>query len=91
MDEHGHFNELGQNNDGAAIPTNDAIPGEMVISYDKNNPSMDLGTLYPKMEEIKMAVRQFAINKKFDLGTEKSCKTRYWAFCKSGGKDSPCP
>ena len=90
-DEQRHDNAVGQNVDGAAIPTNDEVPGEMVISYDKNNPSMDLGTLYPKMEEIKMAVRQFAINKKFDLGTEKSCKTRYWAFCKSGGKDSPCP
>jgi len=47
MDEQGHDNELGQDNDGAAIPTSDAIPGEMVISYDKNNPSMDLGTVYP--------------------------------------------
>ena len=56
MDEQGHDNELGQDNDGAAIPTSDVIPGEMVISYDKNNPSMDLETVYPTMEEFKMAV-----------------------------------
>ena len=28
MDEQGHDDELGQNNDGAEIPTSDAIPGE---------------------------------------------------------------
>jgi hypothetical protein len=80
MDEQGHDNEHGQNTDGAAIPTSDAIPDEMVISYDKNNPSMEIGTVYPTMEEFKLAVRQFAINKEFDLGVEKSCKTRYGAF-----------
>ena len=63
----------------------------MVISYDKNNPSLKVGTLYPIMEEFKLAVRQFSINKEFDLGTEKSCKTRYRAYCKSGDEDCPCP
>ena len=56
-----------------------------VISYDKNNPPMDVGTIYPTMEEFKMAVRQYAINKEFDLGTGKSDKTRYKCFCKSSG------
>ena len=84
MDEHGDDNEHGLDTDGAAIPTSDAVPSEMVISYDKNNPPIDIGTIYPTMEEFKMAVRQFAINKEFDLGTEKSCKTRYRAYCRSG-------
>ena len=56
MDEQGHYNELGQNNDGAVIPTSDEVPGEMIISYD-NNPSMNLGTVYPTMEEFKLTVR----------------------------------
>lgn len=90
MYEQGHDSELGQNNDGAAIPTSDEVPGEMVISYDKNNPSMALGTMYPTMEEFKLAVRQFAIKEEFDLGVEKSCKTRYRAYCKSGDEDCPC-
>ena len=88
MDEEGNDNEIGQDTDGAAIPTSDVVPGEMVISYDKNNPSMEVGTLYPTMEEFKLAVRQFAINKEFDLGTEKSCTTRYRAYCRSRGD---CP
>ena len=66
MNEQGVGNELGVDNDGAAIPTSDVVPGEMVISYDKNNPSIEVGTLYPTIEEFKLAVRQFAINKEFD-------------------------
>ncbi|KAG2630668.1 hypothetical protein PVAP13_3KG542301, partial [Panicum virgatum] len=38
--------------DGAAIPTSDTVPSEVVISYDKNNPPMDVGTIYPTMEEF---------------------------------------
>ena len=37
---------------------------------------MDIGTIYPTMDEFRMAVQQFAINKEFDLGTEKSCTMR---------------
>ena len=81
MDEQG-------DNDGAAIPTSDDVPSEVVISYDKNNPPMDVGTIYPTMEDFKMAVRQYAINNEFDLGTEKSDKKRYRCFCKSS---DDCP
>jgi hypothetical protein len=35
MDEQEIGNELEQDIDGAAIPTNDDVPGEMVITYDK--------------------------------------------------------
>jgi len=59
--EKGIDTEQGVDTEGAAIPTSDAIPSEMVISYDKNNPPMDIRTIYPSMEEFKMAVQQFAI------------------------------
>ena len=36
--DEGQMNEQGVDTEGAAIPTSDAIPSEMVISYDKNNP-----------------------------------------------------
>ena len=92
MDEEGNDNEIGQDTDGAAISTSDAVPGEMVISYDKNNPCMEVGTQYPTMEEFKLAVRQFAIKKEFQLGVEKSYKKRYRAYCKSGDEmTGPCP
>jgi hypothetical protein len=52
---------------------------------------MEVGTLYPTMDEFKLAVRQFAINNEFNLGVEKSCKTIYRAYCKSGDEDRPFP
>jgi hypothetical protein len=91
MDEQGNGNELEQDIDGADIPTSDVVLGEMVISYDKNNPSVEVGTMYPTMEEFKLAVRQFSIKEEFHLGVEKSCKTIYRSFCKSGDEGCPCP
>jgi hypothetical protein len=42
MDEvEGNDNEVEQNTDGAAILTSDVVPCEIVISYDKNNPSRE--------------------------------------------------
>ena len=73
------------NDNDAAIPTSDVIPSELVISYDKDHPKMDLGTIFPSMKEFRMAVRQFAISEEFDLGTEKSDPTRFRGFCKSTG------
>ncbi|XP_039803822.1 uncharacterized protein LOC120667900 [Panicum virgatum] len=58
---------------GAAIPVDDDIPGERMILYDPNKPSMDLGTVYPSMEEFRLAVRQFAINEEFELKIVKTC------------------
>jgi hypothetical protein len=44
MDEQCNDNDHGEDVDGAVIPTNDDVPGEVVISYDKNNPCMVVGT-----------------------------------------------
>nr|XP_034569455.1 uncharacterized protein LOC117833969 [Setaria viridis] len=76
------------NTEGAAIPISDAIADEVVITYDKDHPKMDLGTMYPSMDEFRLAVRQFAINEEFELGTEKSSKERFRGFCKSSEE---CP
>jgi hypothetical protein len=84
MDEQCNNNDHGEDVDGAVIPTNDDVPGEVVISYDKNNPCMVIGTQYPTMKEFKLAVRQYTIKKEFHLGVEKSGKKRYRAYCKSG-------
>jgi hypothetical protein len=51
------MDQQGFDYDGAAIPTSDAVPSEMVISYDKNNPPIVVGTLYPIMEEFMPSLR----------------------------------
>lgn len=68
---------------GGAIPVSDHIPDEIVIAWDKDHPVMNLGTMYPTMNDFRMAIRQFAINEEFALGTEKSDKKRFRGFCKS--------
>jgi len=60
----------------------------LVISYDKEHPQIDLGTMYPSMDEFRLAVRQFAINEEFQLGTTHSDKERFRGFCKSS---DDCP
>ena len=63
----------------------DHVPSEDLVIYDRENPPMEVGTIYSSMPEFRAAVRQHAIKKQFKLGTEKSCKTRYRAYCKAEG------
>ncbi|WVZ96491.1 hypothetical protein U9M48_042123 [Paspalum notatum var. saurae] len=73
---------------GATISVLDHIPDEIVIGYDKENPIIELGTVYPTMKEFRMALRDFAIKNEFSLGTEKSDQKRFRGFCKS---NTECP
>ena len=67
---------------GAAIPVDDHVPREGLYAYDPNNPSMDIGTMYPNMQEFRLAMKQFAINKEFEYRIVKTDPTRYIANCK---------
>jgi hypothetical protein len=64
---------------------NDHIPEEIRMEYDKDNPSMDVGTVYPTMDDFRLAVRQYAINKEFELGIQATSKTRYRGYCNLQG------
>jgi hypothetical protein len=63
---------------------NDYILQETVMEYDKNNPSLDVGTIYPCMEDFRLAVRQYSINKEFELNIRATSKSRYRGYCKGG-------
>ena len=71
--------------DGAELPVDDHIPGEEAAFYDREDPPMDVGTLYPSMEEFRAPVRQHAIKGQFELGTEKSYQTLFRGYCKANG------
>ncbi|KAF0926735.1 hypothetical protein E2562_027165 [Oryza meyeriana var. granulata] len=77
----------GDDTSGAAILVDDAIPGERVMAYNPNNPCMDVRIVYPSMEEFRLAMRQFAINKEFELDLVKTDPSRYIGGCKVEG----CP
>jgi hypothetical protein len=73
---------------GATIEVDDYLPGERTIVHDPNQSNMNLGTVYPNMKEFRLAVRQFAINKEFELRVVKTDPTRYIGGCK-GAEDCP--
>jgi hypothetical protein len=57
--------------EGAAIPVTDKIRDEDAIFYDKESPTMVVGSTYVSMNEFRSAVRHHAIKGQFELGTHK--------------------
>jgi hypothetical protein len=72
---------------GAGIPCSDAVLDETRTIYDMNNPVIQPGSLYATMHHFRLAIRQYAINKEFELGIEATNKTRFRGYCK--GPDCP--
>lgn len=60
-----------------AILELEVIPEDRVIVYDALNPVMRVGSLYPSMKVFRLAMRQYAINKEFELGIEVTRTIRY--------------
>ena len=73
--------------EGAAIPVDDVIPEERHFSYDMDHPEITIGTMYPTMDQFRLAIRQYAINEEFELGIKKSDRSRFMGYCKGDG----CP
>ena len=77
--------EVEEEMEAAAIPVDDNEATEPLFFYDRDNPDMSVGTLYSSMPEFRLAVKQHAIVKEFELGTKKSDPERFRGFCKSKG------
>ena len=71
----------------AAIPMDDSVPPDEEIAYDKENPQMYLGALFPSMKDFRMAIRQYAIKREIDIWGYKTDKKRYLGKCRAKG----CP
>ena len=52
----------------AAIPMDDSVPPDEEIAYDKENPQMYLGALFPSMKYFRTAIRQYAIKRRLTFG-----------------------
>jgi hypothetical protein len=55
--------------------------------FDRNNPVMKPGSLYPNMKEFSLAIRQYVIDKEFELGVEATDRMRYRGYYR--GRDCP--
>jgi hypothetical protein len=62
----------------------DYLPNEKRVMYDKMNPSMQPGSLFPNMKEFQIAMRQYAIKHEFELRIDVTSTTRYVGYCKGG-------
>jgi hypothetical protein len=65
----------------------DYIPDEKRVVYNRINPSMQPGCLFPNMKEFRIAMHQYAIKHEFELGIDVTSTTRYVGYCK--GDDCP--
>jgi hypothetical protein len=52
--------------------------------FDRNNPVMKSDSLYHSMKEFRLAMRQYSIDKKFELGIETTDKRRYRGYYRGG-------
>jgi hypothetical protein len=48
--------------------------------FDRNNLIMKPGSLYPNMKEFRLAMRQYAIDKEFELAVDATDKMRYRGY-----------
>lgn len=62
----------------------DHIPN---VEYDKEDPPMSVGTSYPSMKELKLALSQHAVKHEFEYNTAKSAPHRFRAYCSRRDKD----
>jgi hypothetical protein len=67
----------------AAIPIFQHLSGERVM-FDRNNPVIEPDSLYPNMKEFRLFMRQYAIDKEFELGVETIDRTKYRGYCWGG-------
>jgi hypothetical protein len=65
----------------AAVNVDDIADEEPLYEWDRDNPDMSVGTCYPSMDELRLAVRQHAIVKEFELDIEHSDKERFRGCC----------
>jgi hypothetical protein len=68
----------------AALPCVDFLQHETRVVYDSNDPVMEVGSLYASMTEFRLAMRQYAIDKEFELGIEASTTKKYRGYCRGG-------
>jgi hypothetical protein len=52
--------------------------------FDRNNHVMKPDSLYLNMKEFRLAMRQYVIDKEFELSIEATNTTRYRCYCNGG-------
>lgn len=59
----------------------DPLPPVPIVAYDREDPPMSVGSIYPNIQEFKLALSQHAIKNEFEYNTKKSDPGRMRAYC----------
>ena len=65
----------------SVVPVDDNVPEEPMFQWDRNNLDMYVGVCYPSMDDFRLAVRQHAIVKEFELAIAHSDTQRFRGHC----------
>jgi hypothetical protein len=77
--------------DAAAYDVDDAHVDELVTVYDKENPVIAVGKLFPNMDEFRMRFKTYAVKKEFDAKTMWTDRKKFYARCRGyDGGAKPC-
>jgi len=69
--------EMQEDMNEAVVNVDDTVDEEPLYEWDRDNPDLSVGICYPSMADIRLAVKQHAIVKEFELETEHSNKEIY--------------
>ncbi|KAK1632248.1 hypothetical protein QYE76_006563 [Lolium multiflorum] len=70
----------------AADEVDDAHDDELVNLYDKENPVIEVGKLFPNMDEFRMCFKTYAVKAEFDAKTLWTDRSKFYARRKRGEK-----
>ncbi|KAE8777079.1 hypothetical protein D1007_50185 [Hordeum vulgare] len=81
----------GQLMEDAADDVDDAHDDELVNVYDKENPVIAVGKLFPNMDEFRMCFNTYAVKHEFDAKTKWTDRKKNYARCRGfDGSVKPC-
>src|SRR3954462_2159799 len=77
--------------ENAAVHVDDAHDDELVKVYDKEDPVIEVGRLFPSMDESRMCFRTYAVKLEFATKTMWTDKKKFYAKCIGyDGGAKPC-
>ncbi|KAE8817235.1 hypothetical protein D1007_05125 [Hordeum vulgare] len=80
--------------DDTSVPADDvddADDNELINLYDKENPVIEVGKLWPNMDEFRMCFKTYAVNHEFEARTLWTDQKKFYARCQGyDGGANPC-
>jgi hypothetical protein len=77
--------------DDIAYDVDDAHDDELITIYDKENPIIAVGKLFPNMGEFRMCFKTYAVKKEFDAKTMWTNREKFYVRCRGyDGGAKPC-